>query len=141
MRQVLADLLGADSTTALHGAGAVGVGGGLSSIGLGLGHSGTRNGDVRLYALRGKCGQHLAALDRVSHIGAQLGHAQAIGLGTDAGFLPGGHATVGCQLDRQHAALGLDQRHRERGFGHRAGLGRVRRVAACGEQGQRGQHQ
>ena len=136
--EVLVDLLGANGATTLHGAGAVGVGCRLGCVGLGLCYRSAGQSYIGLHALSGKAGQDLAALDLVAHIGVQLGHAQAVGFCAQAGFLPSGHAAIGCQLDGQHAVFGLCQVDGQRGFGG-GGLASVCGMAASGNEAQRGQ--
>ena len=50
--------------------------------------------------------QHLAALDDVADVDPHLGQPQAVGLGADAGLLPGRDVAVGGDAQRQRARCG-----------------------------------
>jgi hypothetical protein len=139
LRQVLVDLLGADGAAALHGACAVGIGCGFCGNGLRLGYGGARKRHIRLDTFGGKACQQLAARDAVAHLGVQFCHAQAIGFSADAGFLPGGNAAIGCQLDGEHAAPGLGQGHGQCRLAGTRRFGGIGGLAAGGKKAQSGQ--
>ena len=100
---------------------ALGIDARLGLRGLGFGHRGTRLRDFGLHRFGREHREHLAALDRVAHLGTYFCEAQAVDLGTKNGFLPGGHRAVGSQAQRYLARLRLHQRDRKRGFDARLG--------------------
>ena len=110
-RQVLTDLLRRQGATGLQVACALPVGDGFAQGGFGLGERGTA---VRQFSgHRGglEDGQHLPAPHAVAHVHPDLAQHQAVGLGSNAGLLPGRNVAVGRDADGQLRRQGLNDRH------------------------------
>jgi hypothetical protein len=134
--QVLIDLLRAQRTGALHGAGALGVGVGLCGVGLGFCQLARASATSACTLSAAKVASNWPRFTLSPTFTCSSCTRRPLVFSTHTGLLPGGDAAVGGKFDRQTANAGLCQGDGQRWFASGGCLTGIRRQRALTPQAQ-----